>query len=370
MADISDFSPTPPPRRATLKDIALRTGVSVNTVSAVLNPRRRHVYISAETRARVEAAARDLHYARNLTASRLAGGRNRLIGVITPKPLTPGDALLLTAFETQVARRGYACMMFGAAGADPAAASARCIGYSPAAVLVLRLPDSVPARAALESLFLPGLPGIVCDVASELAAVPTVCANDHLGGQLIAQHLINQGHRSFAFLSAEADLVLRSVRDVIDGAQNILEHHGFVAPFEGFAVPVGPPELVAQPFIERLRAGTAPAAVICTSDVVALRLIRGLTLAGYQVPRHMAVTGYGDLTQSWADESALPADGAWPWGPGLTTVRLPWARLAEYAADLLLAHLEEERPLPPGRHVIEVELITRGSSRAKDFAPI
>jgi LacI family transcriptional regulator len=178
-----------------------------------------------------------------------------------------------------------------------------------------------------------------------------VAVDNAHGGDLVARHLVDLGHRRIAVVRAQSDVP--SLVSRLDGLRRGLAAAGLELSTALLDVPVSPQAGVdeAEAAVPRvLAAMPQPTAVVGFNDIVAVGVMRGLRTAGVDIPGQMSVLGYDDL----AFASQL--------SPALTTVRQPTYQLGRAAAELLLA---EELPGHRHREVLFTpELVVRGSTAA------
>jgi LacI family transcriptional regulator len=324
-------------QRASVKDVALLAGVSVGTVSNVLN---RPDSVTEKTRARVEQAMAELNFHRNASARQLRAGVSRTVGVIVMDVGNPYYTELARGIEDRLALDDHTLILCSS-DEDPrregqflrllAEQGVRGVLVTPMGSTMQRLGD-------LRTL---GIPSVLIDSSSRQYASVGV---DHVsGGRQAIAHLIARGHRRILFLAGAADL--QQTRHRLRGAVDAITAAG-LDPSEVLQV-VNLPNLTANEgqrgLVEVLDAGgEPPTAVFAMNDIVALGVMRELRVRRLSIPRDMAVVGYDDLY--FAAELMTP----------LSSVRQPMRQLGWAAADLLLT----EHP----HTLFEPELVVRASS--------
>jgi LacI family transcriptional regulator len=183
----------------------------------------------------------------------------------------------------------------------------------------------------------------------------SVGVDDLEGGRLAAQHLIDQGHRSIAFVGGPS--TLHQVRDRRTGTELACAR----APQPVILLAISTPSLDVESGIRAaaelvaLPDGERPTAVFAANDLVAIGLLQGFVTAGVRVPDDMAIIGYDDIT--FAAAAAVP----------LSSIRQPRSELGRRAAELLLAEIEADDN--DGSHTHEQvrfmpELVARRSTLA------
>jgi len=321
----------------TIAHIAETAGVSVPTVSKVLNGRSG---VSDQTRARIEELIEQYGYRKP------APKGNDILELVFHE-LAGMQAVEVIRSVEQVARKHRFGVVISEAGPGAAATAVDdLVERRPRAVLaVARLSES--ERDLLRTR---GIPFLVLDPATDLPDdVPFVGATDFRGGQLATTHLLKLGHRRIALLTETAQLPCRARQA---GFQSALQTAGIPADPElmidvpltredGYAAALG---LLALP--------DRPTAIFASSDLQALGVYRAAREAGLRVPEDLSVVGFDDLpVGAWVD-------------PPLTTVHRPLAEMAAAAAELALSLGRGEEPAQIG-----VEMATTFTVRQSTSAP-
>lgn len=319
--------------RIGLRDVATHAGVSVATVSNVLNGTGR---FSESTRERVERAVTELGFARNRAAVELRTRQRVLIGLTLPDLTNPFFARVARAVIAEATRRGLLVVVLDSEGSEVAQAHqlTSLIAQQVTGIIVL------PVLGA-ESLLRAWSPSagaalvFVDDSAPE--GFDSVAADNRAGGALAARHAIECGGRSVAFVAPDVGSV--AVQERFEGARDEAAVHGvrveWVA-IEGFGVDDGV-ESVARMSAE----GAAVDAVLAVNDLVAVGVSRAVV--GTALERAVIV-GYDDLAAEAAAE--LP----------FATVRQP----VELIGRLAVARLAGDGEGQPTRVTLPPELVIRG----------
>ncbi|MFZ0530053.1 MAG: LacI family DNA-binding transcriptional regulator [Propionicimonas sp.] len=323
-------------QRASVKDVAVLAGVSVGTVSNVLN---RPESVTPKTRAKVEQAMTDLNFHRNASARQLRAGVSRTVGAIVMDLGNPYYTELARGIEDRLAQDDHTLILCSSdEDPDREGRFLRLLAEQGVrGVLVTPMSTTKQRLASLRRL---GIPSVLIDASGRDHASVGV---DHVsGGRQAVAHLLDQGHRQVAFLAGRADL--QQTRHRLKGALEAIRLAG-LDPDEVLRV-VHLSNLAAadgeQGMRELLDSGPRPTAVFCMNDIVALGAMREVRAQGLSVPADLAVVGYDDLY--FAAELMTP----------LTSVRQPMRQLGWAAADLLLT----DHP----HTLFEPELVLRASS--------
>lgn len=325
-----------------IRDIALRAGASVATVSRVINASG---YVSAETRARVQQAIADLAYTPNAGARRLRSGASRMVGVVLPALDVPFFGILAHVLERELFRRSYQALI--CCTDESADQEARYIS-----TLLSQQIDGVIAASVLADvtqyrrLAGAGIPIVALD--RDLPGLQAVCikADHHAGGVMMAEHLLALGHQRIAVIGAPGHSapVLARVQGVVDRMAQ--------AGLRPVQVALGPShdfdacKVLASQVLEEMR----PTAVIGTTDIAAIGAVHAAIGLGLTVPGDVSVIGFDDLP---AARYVLPA---------LTTIAQPLREIGALAVAQLCALMAGE--LFPESAVPALRLVVRDTTAA------
>lgn len=325
-----------------IREVALRAGVSVGTVSNVLN---RPELVAEPTRERVYAAIAELGFVRNDSARQLRVGRSRTLGLVVLDVANPFFTDVARGVEDAANQHGLAVILCNT-DEDPVKEASHLDLLAEMRVQgVLINPIDTDGRiAALRDR---GIPVVLFDRRGDTARECSVAVDDVLGGRLAATHLIETGHRTIQFVGGP--LTLQQVQERYEGASEVVAARAdvelTVLTTTALNVPAG------RAAGDRLAADrdALPSAVFCANDLVALGVLQALTHAGLRVPHDVAIVGYDDI--DFAAAAAVP----------LSSVRQPRQQLGRTAAELLFAETTEAEH-EHRQVVFEPELIVRDSS--------
>lgn len=328
---------------AKIKDVAAHAGVSVGTVSNVLNGRDT---VSAAAAERVRAAIDALGYVRNDAARQLRAGRSRSIALIVLDVGNPFFAAVARGAEDRAAADGYVVLV-GSSGADIDREHLYLDQFLEQRVAGVLLTPADAADGVAERLVSAGIPVVLVDEHTARDDVCTVSVDDVEGGYLAVAHLLAQGRRRIAFVAGP--LTTRQVADRLDGARRaVAEVAG--AEFEIVATE-SMTVLAGRAAGEAIRARSdRPDGVFAANDLLAVGMLQALTMQGsVRVPEDIAIVGYDDI--DFASATVVP----------LTSVRQPAKALGSTAVDLLLRQLDGD--LDPAERQVRFrpELIVRAS---------
>ncbi|MBV8838471.1 MAG: LacI family DNA-binding transcriptional regulator [Alphaproteobacteria bacterium] len=329
--------------KATVKDIARIAGVSVSTVSRVLN---NPGLVTAEKRAAVLGALHSHDYIPNQHARSLISRRSRAIGLVVPTISNPVFAPTMGAIERELTAAGYA-LLISCCERDPERefAQVRTLIERGVDGLLITGSEHLPALPALLARY--NIPYVSQDIALDRPMGPSV-ALDNAGALATAiDHLVAQGHRGIAVLSGPVHNT-PPIRDRFDSAAARIRHHGLPLPPDWCVVTADYESHSVRAGAQRLLDSRArPTAVALTGDILALALVAECRARGLGVPRDISIIGCGDTNMGQYVD------------PPLTTVRMPFAEMGTAAALSLLALIAGQRPTEVA--VLSYELVRRQS---------
>ncbi|WP_439564571.1 LacI family DNA-binding transcriptional regulator [Microcella sp.] len=330
---------------AGIKDVARRAGVSVGTVSNVLNRPDR---VSATTVARVRAAIDELGFVRNDAARQLRVGRSSTIGLIVLDIGNPFFTELARGAEDAAAAAGLSVMIGNSDGNASREASYLELFHEQRlrGVLISPIGD---VTDHLRRLRKDGTGAVLVDRKGTDAESSSVSVDDDAGGYMAARHLLDQGRRRIAYLRSEADI--RQMVDRGEGARRaVAETPGASLDLTTVGGPtVGDGRIAGQQLIAR-HPDDRPDAVFAANDLLAIGLLQTLVLdGGVRVPDDIAIVGYDDI--DFAAAAVVP----------LSSVRQPSRLLGETAVRILLGESVDPTGSPQ-EIVFTPELVIRASS--------
>jgi LacI family transcriptional regulator len=329
-----------------VKDVAARAGVSVGTVSNVLN---RPELVAAATRVRVLQAIDELGFVRNESGRQLRVGRSRSIAYVMLDAANPFFTDVAKGIE-EVARANGVAVFICNSDSDATRESdylELLLQQRVRGVLVTPVDQDT---SALDVLLRQNIPVVLVDRGAGKDWC-SVGVDDVEGGTLAVTHLCEQGHKRVAFVGGPMTTV--QVVDRLHGAREALRASG--RPDEALVVI----ETVALNVAEGRRAGERlvglprarrPTAAFCANDLLALGLLQQMTRMGVDVPGELAIVGYDDI--EFAGAAAVP----------LSSVRQPRQLLGRTAAELLFAESDSDEAHVHQQVLFHPELVVRASS--------
>lgn len=330
------------PARATIADVAHRSGVSTATVSRVLSgaaPAR------AATRERVLAAARELDYRPSGIARALKRSQTRTIGLLVTDISNPFFPQVVRAIEDEAHRRGYGVLLCNAAD-DPDRELAYLDLLLERRVDGLIVASARTTRRHAARLGEVPMPVVLVNAETSAGSLPSVTVAHRLGARMATAHLLELGHRRIGHVAgpmtqaAASRLRLAGVTDALRVA-DIDPSSLLVA--EGNEHVDGGERATEQLLAEAIR----PTGIVAYNDLSAIGALRAIRAAGLSVPEDLSVIGFDDIElASWTD-------------PPLTTIRQPTETLGRRAVQHLIDGDPSRRPMAV---VLDPTLVVRGST--------
>jgi len=332
----------------TMRDVARMAGVSVQTVSAVINDKPG---ITLPTRERVLAAIKKLEYRPYSVARSLRTGQTHTLALIVSDIANPSFAAMASAAEDFAHSRGYSLIVYNTH--DDVTREARCIETVTQrwidGVLFVSAEDKM---TSLDALLAAGIPAVAIDRIPEGYSGVSVTLDNVRAGRMAAEHLLELGHTRLAHISGP--LGLRLARERRSGFLQAIQERGL------------PPALCVgrggnwecdsgyQAMQDILACDPLPTAVFSANDRMAIGAMRALSEASLRVPDDLSIVGLDDIEVAAYQQ------------PPLTTVRQSFAELATRAIELLLTVLDGQE-LSEGQLVIEPTLVVRQSTAAPNM---
>ena len=330
-----------------IKDVARQAGVSVGTVSNVIN---RPNLVSDSTRERVQAAIDLLGFVRSESARQLRVGRSRIVAMLVLDMANPFFVQVARGAERAARAAGLGVTLCDSAD-DPGEEADYLSLFAEQRVRGVLITPADPTGANLAAFRRRGIPFVLVDRAAPVGECCSVSVDDVTGGRLAGDHLLDQGHVAITYVSGPMHLA--QCRDRRTGVLAALTARGLP---EDALTHIEAPRLDVSAGRDAgarlLGLSRRPTAVFCANDLLAFGVLQALHAARIAVPDAIALVGYDDI--EFAAAAAVP----------LTSVRQPALELGRTAATLLL----EETADDDGdvhthqRVVLQPELVAREST--------
>ena len=331
--------------RSTIKDVAAMAGVSINTVSRVINDKGE---VSQETRERILEAIESLKFRPNSFARSLQGKKTHFMGQIVTDCTNPTNAQQIRAVQNITATQGYSVMLVDTSEQHERELAA-------VELMVEKFVDGfiiTPLQfdnAHLFQLHQEGtVPFVLTNRAIEGLEVDAVLHDNFKGAYEATRHLIETNHTRIAYITSRRQVW--TVNERLAGYRAALAE-AKIDYDEELVIQINLDlESSYEATKHLLKLSRRPTAIFCYNDHMAVGAIKALKEAGGSVPGEMALVGYDDIL--YAQYLEVP----------LTTVRQPTKELGEAAAEVLLRRIAN-RKAPVERVILQPSLIVRASSR-------
>ena len=332
---------------AGVKQVAAEAGVSLGTVSNVLN--RPHL-VSAATRARVEQAIASLRFVRNESARQLRAGSSQILAYVMLDAGNPYFTDVAKGIEEAAQEAGLSLIL-----CNSNESAEREDGYldllEEQRVRGVLITPVKPVGDRLWQLANRGTPVVVGGRTATERTHCSVSVDDVLGGDLAATHLFDLGHGHIAFVGGPPNI--GQVRDRLAGVKAAATRAGrptdSIVHIATNALTINEGRSAGER-IAGIPARRRPTAAFCANDMLALGLLQQCVTLGLRVPEDMAIVGYDDI--EFAAAAAVP----------LTSVHQPRRLLGRSATELLL----DEYNNPRHKHqqiLFTPELVVRASTQ-------
>lgn len=332
-----------------VRDVAQRAGVSVGTVSNVMNHPDK---VSPAVFSRVQEAITALGFVRNDAARQLRDGRSKTIGLVVLDVRNPFFTDIARGAEDEAARAGLTVTL-GNSDENPLREASYLDLFEQQRVHGVLISPFADITDRLRSLRDRGIRAVLVDRTSSDHSFSSVSVDDVAGGRLAAEHLIAQGRRRLAFIGGP--MPIRQVTDRLDGARQAVAVNPDVTleviPIDALSVIAGRAagaEILSRPRAER------PDAIFAANDLVSMGVLQALMMQGsvVDVPGEIALIGYDDI--DFASAAVVP----------LSSIRQPSALIGATAVEILLAEADDPT-VEPRQFVFQPELVVRASTRTR-----
>lgn len=327
------------PSRATIDDVAARSGVSTATVSRVLSG---SVPARPETRERVLTAARELDYRPSGVARALKRRETRTLGLLVTDITNPFYPQVVRAVEAAAHERGYGIVL--ANGGDDAARELEHLD-----LLIERRVDGIViissrmTRRHAERLHRTAVPVVLVNDTVSGSGLPTVTTAHRRGARMATEHLIELGHRQIGHIGAPADQAAAGQRR--QGVRDAMRAAGLGEPL----VAIGDGGVAGGSQAAEALIGEGVTGIVAYNDLTAIGALRALRRAECAVPGQVSLIGFDDIEMAaWTE-------------PPLTTIRQPKEALGRWAVNRLLDDVGVGRR-EPERASLMPTLVVRGST--------
>ena len=326
---------------ATIKDVANAAGVSISTVSRVLNNKDD---VSPETSAKIHTVINELNYTSSLAARSMRSQRTNVIGVIMPDVVTSYCIEVLRGINQAITQSDYDLIIYTTGDIWRSGTADQERRY--VALLNGSITDGMIVVAPVATHFSTNAPVVVVDPNNGSPNYPAVIATNRAGVSTAMAYLTGLGHRRIGFITGRLELVSASHR--LQGYKEGLAAVGI--PLDEALIQIGDYE--APRAIEGARALLSledpPTAIFASNDTSAMGVYQAACEAGRRIPQDLAVVGFDNV------RDAVFLD------PPLTTVDQFISEMGSIATNMVIKMVKGEA-LETDLHKISTQLVVRGS---------
>lgn len=340
-----------------MADVAKLAGVAISTVSrALANPGR----VNEKTRAKIDAAAKQLGYTPNAMARGLRVGKSNIIMIVLPGSLHYGASQIvpqvLQAINNTLLQSGYTLMIANLARDEASERHILNLAFGGTARGTIILASKLPELEG-RSLANAGLPIVSMLLDMSASGVPSVVTNDREAVREATADLIRLGHRRFLYLAGPEgnyhDVerfggVLEAFKEAGLAETAVVRSGGNLDYQRGF-------EIGLQAVDDFVALAEKPTAVIATSDDMAISFMSRMKEMGFVIPDDLSIVSF--------DGSPVCAFCS----PPLSTIEQPAEEMGKAAVEMLLEAIEKMGSPSPMRRVIPSRLIVRESIAKPGF---
>jgi len=350
-------------RKRTIADIAQLAGVSKATVSRVLNHKPD---VDPATRERILRIMEDVGFVPSITASGLAGGRSRLIGILVPAFTWPLIPDIVRGVAEVAGNTIYEIVLYSINDKTRGDNKGDVIDHILSTNLIAGLLAILPGQSSryIVRLHQLGFPVVMIDDQALPPAMPWVGADNYTGAYEATHHLLNLGHRRIAHIQGPLRYLCSRER-----------YRGYCQALQEAAIPLDPALVIEGDFevaggqsaaytLLTLPPEQRPTAIFAGSDGMAYGVLATAAALGLRVPEDLALVGFDDTYSSAIIQ------------PPLTTIKQPFSEMGQRAAELLLSLLDKASqqfsgtyPYPSFRRAATLEVAREPENHSDDPRP-
>lgn len=323
----------------TLKDVAREAGLTVGTVSRVLNNRG---YISEDTRKNVYRVMEELNYHPNEVARSLSKKTSNTIGVIVPHIEHPYFAKLISNLETAAQKASYKILLCNS-HADTEREweyIEMCRSNKVAGIVLCSASVDLTKLKTLE------IPVITIE-REEDASIAGITCDNYLGGKLAAEHLIEQGCKNLLHLSGITEVPMPADQRAVGFAETCKAHNISYTITESAAQEYYDVEYTHY-VLDTLKKNPTVDGILASSDVIAAQVIQCCAMLNISIPNQMKIIGFDDVNVAKLCT------------PPLTTIRQPILEMSESAIRFIQDI--RDKKMVPKHTVLPVTLVKRSTT--------
>jgi LacI family transcriptional regulator len=328
-----------------MKEVAERAGVSLTTVSHVINQTR---FVSEGVTSRVKAAMQELDYRPNELARSLRRGQTNTIGLILPDSSNPYFAEIGQAIESYAYDSSYSVILGNTSGKIEKEDHYIDVFLTKQVAGIIFVAAGAQT-SAVKDLLIHNFPVVLVDRDLDDIQVDAVLLDNYHCGYMATEHLIKLGHQCIGLVSGPFNLTPSAERIV--GYKDALNDAGLECDDKLMIKGNFNPKSGYEAANELLTLPNRPTAIFAMNDLMAIGVIRAVHEQGLKVPDDLAIVGFDDIELA---SYTIPP---------LTTIAQPTKGISQQAVELLTERIDQP-DLKPRRIIMNGELVVRGTCGA------
>jgi len=330
----------------TIRDVAQEAGVSVSTVSRVLNDKDD---VASDTYQRVQDIIQEMGYTSSLAARSMRSRRTNVIGLIMPDVEFPFAIEVMKGVNRLIAEHGYELIVYTGGDIRKESTAERERRY--VSLLNSSITDGVILVTPATTEFSTASPVVVVDPNNEGPHCPAVIASNRVAALSVMEYLIGLGHRRIGFVTGR--LGLESAIRRLEGYKEGLHTAGIAEDPDLIQIGDYTEEVGFTCAQKLLELTDPPTAIFASNDQSAMGVIQAIEEAGLEIPNDISVVGFDNIPEAAYSN------------PGLTTIEQSIDQMGYVAARMLISLVQGES-LESELHKVPTELVVRDSCRAVD----
>lgn len=331
--------------KVSIKDIAKKTGLSITTVSRVLNGKARQYRIGKKSQQTIEEVAKELNYIPNYFAANLRSGKSNTLGLILPSLDNPFFARVASLINTEVRKHGYT-LIIADSNEDIEAEKMELQQFVSRNIEGLIIVPCGDELEHIEQIHNQGLPMVLMDRYFEDSNIPFAATDNFVGAIMATQHLIQHGHSSIACIQGVKKSIPNKLR--VKGFKETMQKAGN----KNNRV-VGDDFSVQNGFLETkllLQWGDRPTAIFTLSNTIAMGCLQALKEENIRVPEDMSIITFDD--HPYLDFLATP----------ISSIAQPVEHICKIALRYLFSRLnDDDEDMIANQVILKPELKQRES---------
>ena len=277
--------------KVTIQEVAKEAGVSVSTVSRVLNAK---VDVASDTQERILAVIDELGYTSNLAARSMRSRKKNLIGLVVPDIGSPYSLEIMKGVNNAIAESTYDLLVYTAGGIQKDGKTAREEHY--VSLLNNSLTDGAIVVATSASEFISDAPIIAVDPHTENPNYPSVQGTNHQGATDVMEYLLDLGHRRIGFIGGQIEVGSAGRR--LKGYQDALVNAGIELDDALYTQGNFTSEAGHKCALQLLSLSNPPTAIFAANDQSAIGVFQAAEELGIQIPADLSIVGFDNIAEA------------------------------------------------------------------------